>query len=175
MDIKRMTRIAMMVCIMAVCSWITIPSAVPFTMQTFAVFCAVLFLDGKDGLITVAVYILLGCIGAPVFAGFKGGVGVILGPTGGYILGFLFTALTYLAADPVIRRYKKAEIPVMIVGLFLCYGIGTLWFYTVMGMRGNAYSFWTVLTVCVLPYIVPDLAKMFLAKWVCRKIKKNAI
>ena len=74
--------------IIAVCSWISIPTVVPFTLQTFAVFSVLGLLGGKRGTISVLIYILLGAVGVPVFAGFSGGFGVILGPTGGYIIGF---------------------------------------------------------------------------------------
>ena len=78
--------------IIAVCSWISIPTVVPFTLQTFAVFSVLGLLGGKRGTISVLIYILLGAVGVPVFAGFSGGFGVILGPTGGYIVGFLLVS-----------------------------------------------------------------------------------
>ena len=86
---KEIVLTALMAVIMAVCSWISIPTEVPFTLQTFAVFCALLLLGGRNGFFSVLVYILLGAVGIPVFAGFSGGMGVILGTTGGYIVGFL--------------------------------------------------------------------------------------
>ena len=85
--------IAMFSAILAVCSWISIPAAVPFTLQTFGVFLAVGVLGGKRGTLTVLTYILMGMIGVPVFAGFSGGIGCLLGSTGGYIIGFLFSAI----------------------------------------------------------------------------------
>lgn len=85
-----MAYIAIFTVLMAVCSWISIPATVPFTLQTFGVFVAVGVLGGKRGSLAVLIYILLGVIGVPVFAGFSGGIGAILGTTGGYILGFLF-------------------------------------------------------------------------------------
>ena len=81
---------ALTAAIIAVCAWITVPGPVPFTMQTFGVFLALRLLGGKRGSISVALYILLGAAGLPVFSGFKAGIGVLIGPTGGYILGFIF-------------------------------------------------------------------------------------
>ena len=78
--------IAVFAVIMAICSWISIPAAVPFTLQTFGVFIAVGVLGGKRGSLSVLVFILLGAIGIPVFANFSGGIGVLAGPTGGYII-----------------------------------------------------------------------------------------
>lgn len=161
----------MMTCLLAICSWITVPAAVPFTMQTFAVFCALLLLGGKDGLIAIAGYIFLGCLGVPVFSGFQGGIGHILGPTGGYILGFVLTALCCLAFEPVIRKHRKAGGPVLALGLLLCYAAGTAWFHAVFAMRGTQYSFRAVLSLCVLPYVVPDVLKLLLALAVCKRVK----
>ena len=92
---KDMAYIALLVVLIAVCYWISIPSVVPFTMQTFGVFCAVGLLGGFRGTVAVLIYILMGLIGLPVFSNFNGGAGYLMGPTGGYIVGFLFTALIY--------------------------------------------------------------------------------
>ena len=83
--------IAVFAVIMAICSWISIPTTVPFTLQTFGVFIAVGVLGGKRGSLAVLVFIILGAIGVPVFSGMSGGVGILLGSTGGYIIGFLFS------------------------------------------------------------------------------------
>ena len=88
-----MVYIAIFAVIMAICSWISIPMEVPFTLQTFGVFIAVGILGGKRGTLAVLVYILLGAVGVPVFAGFTGGIGVLFNTTCGYIVGFLFSAL----------------------------------------------------------------------------------
>ena len=89
--------IAIFAVLIAICSWISIPATVPFTLQTFAVFMAVGLLGGKRGTIAVLTYVLLGAIGVPVFAGFSGGVGALLGNSGGYIVGFIFSALVMWA------------------------------------------------------------------------------
>ena len=75
--------------LISICAWITVPTAVPFTLQSMGVFTAVGLLGGKRGSLAVVTYILLGMIGLPVFSGFSGGIGVILNATGGYIIGFL--------------------------------------------------------------------------------------
>ena len=81
--------------LIALCSWITIPTAVPFTMQTFAVFFILSALGGKQGTVTILVYIALGAVGIPVFSQFGAGPGVLLGNTGCYILGFLAMGIFY--------------------------------------------------------------------------------
>ena len=85
--------IALFAALMALCAWVTVPYAVPFTMQTFGVFLALLLLGGKRGTICMAVYLLLGAVGLPVFSGFRGGVGALVGSTGGYLVGFIVSAL----------------------------------------------------------------------------------
>lgn len=93
MSVRNLSRVALFAALMAICSWVSIPTPVPFTLQTFAVFLAPGLLGGKMGTIAVGTYLLLGAVGLPVFAGFSGGIGTLLGATGGYLLGFLLTAL----------------------------------------------------------------------------------
>ena len=97
---------ALCAALIAVCSWISVPAAVPFTLQTFAVFAALNLLGGKRGTTAVLVYILLGAVGLPVFSGFKGGPGVLLGTTGGYIIGFLFTGLLFIFAERLFAQLR---------------------------------------------------------------------
>ena len=172
MTVKKMIFVAIMAAVICVCSWITIPFTVPFTMQTFAVFCTVLLLGGKYGLLSIGVYILLGAVGVPVFSGFNGGIGHIIGPTGGYIVGFVFIGLCWLVFEGIIKNRFWMKVLVLSLGLVLCYLLGTIWFSVVMSTRGSDYSFWTVLTICVFPYILPDLAKMLLAIFIAGRVKK---
>lgn len=172
MQVKKMSAIAMMTCLIITCSWLTIPAVVPFTMQTFAVFCTLLLLGGKAGFISLALYVLLGCVGIPVFSGFHGGIGHIVGPTGGYIIGFLFLAALYWLFEPLFVKCYKLRLSVLALGLMLCYLVGTIWFKAVLGMRGTPYPFRAAVSLCVLPYVVPDLAKLVLAYFVTGKIRK---
>ena len=120
--------IALFAAIMAVCSWIMIPATVPFTMQTFGVFLAVGLLGGKRGTISIIVYLLLGAVGLPVFSGFTGGIGHILGPTGGYMVGFIFTALIMWLSERFFGKGTRALAISMVIGLIICYAFGTAWF-----------------------------------------------
>ena len=92
---RDLTYVALCAVLIAVCAWISIPAPVPFTLQTFGIFAALTLLGGRRGCYAVAVYLLLGLVGLPVFAGFQGGAGTLLGVTGGYILGFGAAALIY--------------------------------------------------------------------------------
>ena len=154
---------AMGIALIAVCSWISIPAIVPFTLQTFAV-CLVTALFGlKLGLWSVVGYILLGAVGAPVFAGFKGGFAALLGTTGGYIVGFLFTALVVGIAVDQFGRKLTLLIPAMVIGILLCYAFGTAWFMIVYARNSGPIGIGTALAWCVIPYLIPDAIKIVLA------------
>lgn len=155
--------IAMFAAILTICSWISIPSAVPFTLQTFGVFLAVGVLGGKRGTLTVLIYILMGMIGVPVFAGFSGGIGCLLGSTGGYIIGFLLSALLMWLLESLFGKKKWVLIYSMVLGLLVCYLFGTIWFMVVYARNTGAIGMWTALTWCVIPYIIPDGIKITFA------------
>ena len=128
MKTRDLTYISIMVALMAVCSWITIPTLVPFTLQTFAVFLASALLGGKRGTIAVAVYLLLGAVGLPVFSGFTGGVGKLLGVTGGYVLGFLAQAIVLWIGERLLGRRPAAFFLSGVLGLAVCYLFGSVWY-----------------------------------------------
>ena len=168
-----MAYIALFAVVLSLCSWITIPGIVPYTMPTFGVFTAIGVLGGKRGTMAVLIYLLLGAIGLPVFSGFAGGIGYLMGATGGYILGFAFAALTMWGMELLIGRRKGRLFLAFMAGLVVCYGFGTLWFLWVYYGRINGTGLWTALTLCVFPYVVPDLIKMGLALAVSRKISQS--
>lgn len=166
--IKDIASISMMTAIIAVCSWITIPtSAVSFTMQTFGVFAALRLLGGKKGTISVLLYIFIGAIGVPVFAGFSSGPQAIVGPTGGYIIGFLFICALYWVCEKKITN-RFIAYAVLTAGLFLCYTFGTVQFIHVTSVN----SVKAALLMCVVPFIIPDLIKLVLADLIGVRVKK---
>lgn len=166
-----MVYIGIFTVLIAVCSWISIPAAVPFTLQTFGVFMAVEVLGGKRGTMAVLVYILMGAVGIPVFAGFQGGIGVIFNTTGGYIVGFLCSALIMWAAESLFGKKTLVRLLSMAAGLIACYVLGTIWFMVVYGRTTGAVGLMTVLGWCVIPFIIPDLVKIGLAYFISRKIR----
>lgn len=167
-----MVYIAIFTVLMAICSWISIPMAVPFTLQTFGVFMAVNVLGGKRGSLAVLVYILLGAIGLPVFAGFSGGIGAIMGNTGGYIVGFLFSALVMWGIEKAFGRKPAVQILSMVFGLIVCYAVGTAWFMVVYAKNSGPVGLVTVLGWCVIPFIIPDLVKIGLAFVLSARVRK---
>ena len=155
--------VALFAALIAVCAWVTVPGAVPFTLQTMGVFLAVGLLGGKRGTASVLVYILLGAVGMPVFSGFSGGVGRLLGTTGGYIIGFLVAALAMWAMEAIFGKAKWVLPVSMLLGLLLCYAFGTIWFLVLYTQTKGAISVASVLSMCVIPFILPDLLKIALA------------
>lgn len=149
--------------LIAICSWISIPTVVPFTLQTFAVFFTVSVLGGKRGSLAVLVYILLGAAGIPVFANFTGGIGIILNNTGGYIIGFIFMALLMWLMESMLGRGFFVRGVSMVLGLIVLYAFGTAWFMLVYTRNTGTVGLMSVLGWCVIPFIIPDLIKMGLA------------
>lgn len=161
-----MAYIAVFAVLMAVCSWISIPTAIPFTMQTFAVFLAVSVLGGKRGTMAVIVFVLLGAVGLPVFSGFTGGLHIILGNTGGYIIGFIFAGLLMWFLERLFGRRIWVQAVSMLLGMVTYYVLGTVWFMFVYMRTTGPVGVTAVLGWCVLPFIIPDLVKAALALFV---------
>lgn len=158
-----MVYIGIFTVLIAICSWISIPMTVPFTLQTMGVFLTVGILGGKRGTLAVLVYILLGAIGVPVFAGFTGGIGVLISNTGGYIMGFLLAALLMWAIEKLFGKSNIVLAISMVLGLLVCYTVGTIWFMMVYSANTGAVGIMTVLGWCVFPFIIPDIIKIILA------------
>lgn len=154
---------ALFAVLLMVCAWINIPLTVPFTLQTFGVFAALGTLGGRRGTLAILAYLLLGLVGLPVFSGFQGGPGVLLGTTGGYILGFLASALLYWGMTARLGDRPAVTAAAMVLGLLVCYAFGTAWFLVVYTKNTGAIGLWTALGWCVFPYILPDCVKIALA------------
>ncbi len=157
--------------LIVICSWISIPTAVPFTLQTFSVFTVLSLLGGRRGTLSILVYILMGAVGIPVFSGFKGGVGVLFGNTGGYILGFLLTGLIFILFERFFGTKTVSVIVALLLGLALCYAFGTAWFMYLYLKNTGEVGLMTVLSWCVFPFIIPDLIKLTLALFISRRVK----
>lgn len=166
-----MTLIAVFAVLIAICSWISIPAVIPFTLQTFGVFFALGVLGGKRGTVSILIYVLLGLVGVPVFSGFKSGAAALFGPTGGYILGFILCALIYWLITHFFSEKTVAQLVSFVAGLIFCYAFGTVWFVYVYSAKVEPIGFAAALSMCVIPFIIPDLIKIGLAMLVIRIIK----
>ena len=173
LGIKEIVYVGVFAAIIAALSQVSfpLPSGVPVTLQTLAIALTGALLGWKLGLCAVVVYIILGCVGVPVFAGFSGGIGVLLGSTGGYIIGFLFTGIIYIIFTKFVSKKIVVKIIALVLGLAVCYAFGTAWFMNVYIKTSGEVGLLTVLGWCVFPFIIPDLLKLALAVVIAKRIE----
>lgn len=171
MKSRILARCALFAALMCLCAWISLPLGdTAITLQTFALFLTLELLGGKYGSLVCMLYLLLGGVGLPVFSGFRGGVGMLLGTTGGYLWGFLACALLYWLITAVFgSRFRLLG---YLAGIILCYALGTLWFCGVYLRSGNPLGIGFVLMKCVVPFVLPDLLKLSLALALSKKLKR---
>lgn len=138
---------------------------IPFTLQTFFVCLAAVFLSKREAFGSMALYVLIGGLGLPVFAGGKAGISALLGPTGGFIIGFIFAALigaiVFELASKGERKGASALIPYVLaalVAIFVVYAFGCAWF-----MYSASMPLIPALMATVVPFIPADLAKAAVA------------
>lgn len=156
---------ALFAAVTAVLAQIQLPiGPVPFNLALFGMFLAGMLLPPARAAASALVYLLLGLVGLPVFAGFQGGPAALLGSTGGYLVGYVFVALATSAA-----RRRSDRLPIvaagMALGVAVCYAFGTAWFMALSGASLSAALGW-----CVLPFLLPDACKGALAYAVGRML-----
>lgn len=184
---KTMIITAMFAAVIAVLAQIAIPlpSGVPVTLQTFAVALTGVVLGAKLGTISTFIYILLGAVGVPVFSGFNGGLGAIVGKTGGFIWGFLFLAFFTGVGAAMMKgpadnegngkgKRKTALASAAacflpgILGLLICHALGTVQF-AFLGKMG----FWQAAVLVSVPYLVKDVCSLALACILGLQVRKQ--
>ena len=159
-------KVAMFASITAILSQIVLPiGPVPYNLGLLGAMLAGMLCCPSTATLSMVAYIFMGMIGLPVFAGFVGGIGVLLNSTGGYLFGYILTAFVTSLA-----RNKKwfVTICAMIFGLLLCYAFGTMWFMVVS--KNNLLA---SLVYCVIPFILPDIAKIVCAFLLGKAIDKR--
>lgn len=147
---------------------------VPLSLATLVIYFSLFFLGWKKGMITCLIYLLIGLAGLPVFSGFSGGIGKLAGPTGGYLIGYVFLALV---AGIFIEKFEKSMVLClvgMVFGTAVLYTFGTAWFCI---STGNSVA--AALSVCVFPFIIGDCIKMAVAALVAptamKQLKKRQV
>lgn len=166
--VKSIALVAMMAAVICILGPWSVPiGPVPISLTNFAIFLTLYVLGWKRGTWSFVIYFLLGAVGLPVFSGFSGGAGKIMGPTGGYIVGFLFMALI---AGAFIQKFSGNKLTDyifcylgMLLGTAVCYLFGTVWFVQVFADSQTPYTYSAALAVCVYPFIIGDLIKMAVA------------
>lgn len=167
---RNLTTIALFTAVIVVVSQLSVPlpGGVPMTLQTFIIPLAGVVLGAFGGTMSTLLYVLLGAIGIPVFAGFTGGLGIVLGMTGGFIVSFPLMALTAGWGDSLGRKvsgknasgkalYYVILVVMLVVGSALNYVVGTIWF-----MVAAEASFATAFSACVAPFIPTAILKVVL-------------
>lgn len=169
-SVQKMAIIALMTAVLCILAPISIPifiSPVPVSLGVLAVYLTAYVLAPLDATISVIIFILLGTFGLPVFSGYSGGLSKLVGPTGGYIIGFLFTV--YISS--LFIHMKKGiiyDVIGMITGLALCYILGTIWFSYQQGK-----GFIASLLLCVVPFLIGDAIKIIVAVILGTQINKR--
>ncbi len=167
-DNRRLVFCALFTALIAIFSQLQLPiGPVPISLATLGVMLCGLLLGWRFGALAVGAYILLGAVGVPVFAGFQGGAGRLLGPTGGYIAGYLFYALLAGLNLPRLREHFWGRCVLLLWGTAVCYGLGTAWF---MHMSGRTLA--ESLSLCVIPFLPGDAAKIALAAFLTPRLRK---
>nr|WP_294495170.1 biotin transporter BioY [uncultured Mediterraneibacter sp.] len=167
--IKEMTVIGLMTAVICIAAPFSIPipvSPVPLSLTNFVIFITVYILGLKGGALSVLIYLVLGTAGLPVFSAFGGGLGKVAGPTGGYLIGFLFLALIQGLFLKVFPKKNIAAILGMILGMAVCYAFGTAWLAWQMNQ-----SFLASLGIGVIPYLPGDAVKIMIAAIVGPKLR----
>lgn len=155
--------------LLALFSLITIPAPIPFTLQLFGISLLLMTFGGKRGTVSILVYLALGTCGVPVFSGFGAGISTLLGPTGGFLFGFVVMGLLYIFCEKRFGKSDKTVITSLAVGTLLCYALGTAVFVIWSGSNGSPVTVFGALGTCVLPCIVPDAIKIGLAHRIYKK------
>lgn len=166
---RKLTLIGLMTALLCILGPLTVPipiSPVPISLTNFAIFLAVYLLEIKGGMICLLVYLCLGTAGLPVFSAFSGGLGKLAGPTGGYLIGFIFLALIQGLMMKIFPGKNAAAIIGMILGMAVCYLFGTAW----LAFQLNT-PFVSALSIGVLPYLPGDGVKIILAAIAGPKLK----
>ena len=165
-QVRDMAEIAIISALFCISALIYIPFAVPITLQTLILFLSLFTVGGKKTTISTAVYVMLGAIGLPVFSGFSGGIGRLFDTTGGYIFGMLLGAVVFWIMEKMPDTKLNTVIKSASV-ILTVYLVGTVWYSAVYVGGGFGY----ILTVCVLPFIIPDAIKIYLAYIISKRIR----
>ena len=168
-DTKRktytMTSAALMTAVMCILAPVSVPiGPIPISLATLVIYFSIFILGTSRALLSCVLYILIGAVGLPVFSGFSGGATKLFGPTGGYILGYLFLILISgimlekLAKGKTGVMLKAMQLLSLIIGTAVLYTFGLMWFCRVSGMAAGP-----ALALTVYPFIPLDLCKIILA------------
>lgn len=169
---KSLVTASLFAALICVTSFIALPSPIPFTLQIMAVFIISGILKTTTAFLSVLIYLLIGALGLPVFSGFKGGLGALFGTSGGYLISFLVIPIIMGIFDLTLKNRRLSLILGMAISLFFVYLFGTLWYTFVYALEGRTgLSFVSAFSVCVLPFLVPDIIKIIISVIIIPKLR----
>ena len=166
-DLHKLVLASLMAALIAVGGYIAVPiGPVPIVLQNLFVLVAALLLGSRWGSAAVAVYLLAGTCGLPVFAGGGGGIGHLFGPRGGYLFGFLLAAFVVGKISELSGRSPLVEIVGMILGSLLIYAVGVPWLKTILG-----FDYGKALAVGMYPFVIGDILKIVAAFVIVKSVR----
>jgi len=167
-SIRDMVMVALMAALTCILAPLSIAiGPVPISLTNLVVYFSVILLGKRYGTLSYIVYLLIGLVGLPVFSKFQGGVAILVGPTGGYIIGFIFMAII---AGIFVERFDGNRFMYavgMVLGTLVVYAFGTAWFCYIMDM-----GVMKALSLCVFPFVLVDLGKIILAVIIAPNMKR---
>ena len=165
LSVRDMCYSAIFAALMAVCAQLRIPAfGVSITLQTFAIFLALLTLGGFRGTVAVGLNLLLGAVGLPVFSGFRGGISVFYMESGGFLIGFMLTSLVYWAISAAFKPRKWGKLLTLAIAMIPCYGLGIYWIFRFFSRIVTWQDYLSALAI----FLIPDSIKCALA-WIISK------
>lgn len=171
LNIYKIVLIGVMTAITCIMGPLSLPiGLVPISLTTFAIYLTVILLGWKMGTISYLVYLLVGLAGIPVFSGFSSGFGKLMGPTGGYLIGFIFLAAISGIFIDKFRGKIYMYVVGMLLGALVTYAFGTAWLAFHLHL-----SFSAALSIGVIPFIPGDLIKMVCAVIIGPIVRKQLI
>lgn len=164
-----MTGIALMAALMCILGPMSIPiGVVPITLTNLAIYFSIYLLGSKYGTISYIIYLFLGIFGLPVFSGYTGGIAKLAGPTGGYLIGFIFMAFLSGFIIETCKYHRIISFIGLSIATLVAYFLGTVWF-VIQADCTFAYA----LSICVIPFLLGDTIKVLVAVWICPFIRKQ--
>ena len=166
--ILNLTTISLFVSFTVVCSQISIPlpfTPIPMNLALISVFMSGYVLGSAKGTISQFIYVLLVCVGVPVFANFHGGIGIVVGPKGGYTIGYIATSFIIGLFVKSKRGFTIIGLS-MIAGLLACYCLGMLWF-----MISTKTNIFKAVLIYIIPFFIGDILKIALSIFFSKRLK----
>lgn len=167
-DVKKYVLVAVLAALISIISPLSINVlTIPFSLSIFIIALVALTFPPIYTVLAVLIYIALGVLGVPVFAGFKSGLGVLGGVTGGYIIGYIPFAILVSYANYIFKNKMVIEILMIVAGLFCCYLTGLIWYVI---QTDNTFS--SAFLTTVAPFILPDVIKIVIAFVISMQLKR---